>query len=105
MPRVFLCNCARFNLSNIARRISQIICAATGAEALLPLEKSIAHWEAQRRQAIISLYVTCGIEVAALILIDRLWCKKEYAQIRAQKEMIRRRQERMEEKARRASAG
>ena len=29
MPRVFLCNCARFNLSNIARRISQIICAAT----------------------------------------------------------------------------
>lgn len=76
-----------------------------GAEALLPLEKSIAHWEAQRRQAIISLYVTCGIEVAALILIDRLWCKKEYAQIRAQKEMIRRRQERMEEKARRASVG
>ena len=76
-----------------------------GAEALLPLEKSIAHWEAQRRQAVVSLCVTCGIEVAALILIDRLWCKKEYAQIRAQKEMIRRRQERMEEKARRASAG
>ena len=76
-----------------------------GAEALLPLEKSIAHWETQRRQAIISLCVTCGIEIAALILIDRLWCKKEYAQIRAQKEMIRRRQERMEEKTRRASAG
>ena len=76
-----------------------------GAEALLPLEKSIAHWEAQRRQAVVSLCVTCGIEIAALILIDRFWCKKEYAQIRTQKEMIRRRQERMGEKARRASAG
>ena len=75
-----------------------------GAEALLPLEKSIAHWEAQRRQTVVSLYVTCGIEIAALILIDRLWCKKEYAQIRAQKEMIRRRQERMEEKSSKGAA-
>ena len=73
-----------------------------GEEALLPLEKSIAHWEAQRRQAAVCLYVTCGIEVAALILIDRLWCKKEHAQIRAQKELIRQRQERMREKGRRA---
>ena len=73
-----------------------------GAEALLPLEKSIAHWEAQRRQAAVCLYVTCGIEVAALILIDRLWCKKEHAQIWAQKELIRQRQERVREKGRRA---
>ena len=76
-----------------------------GAEALIPLEKSIARWEAQRRQAVVSLCVTCGIEIVALILIDRLWCKREYAQIRAQKEMIRRRQERVQEKARRTSAG
>lgn len=74
-----------------------------GAEALIPLEKSITHWEAQRRQAVVSLYVTCGIEIVALILIDRLWCKKEYAQILVQKELIRRRQERVQEKARRAS--
>ena len=70
-----------------------------GAEALIPLEKSITHWEEQRRQAIVCLYVTCGIEIAALVLIDRFWCKKEYAQIRTQKELIRRRQERVQEKA------
>lgn len=60
---------------------------------VIPLDASIAHWETQQKVCFAGLYVTCGIEMVALILIDRLWCRKEHAQIRLQKEKIRKREE------------
>lgn len=66
---------------------------------VISLEDSVAQWEEQRAVCVAGLWVTCGIEIVALILIDRLWCRKEYAKIRLQKEKIRQREERMRQRA------
>ena len=42
-----------------------------------------------------SIIVTLIIEAVALILIDRLWCKKEYSEIKKLKADIKRREERV----------
>lgn len=60
---------------------------------VIPLDASIVRWETRKKECFAGLYVTCGIEMVALILIDRLWCRKEHAQIRLQKEKIRKREE------------
>ena len=65
---------------------------------LQDLNDSILRWESEQREIVIAIFVTLGIEIVALILIDRLWCKKEHAQIRLLKEKIKQRQERMRDK-------
>lgn len=60
------------------------------------LESSIDQWEWEQQEAIMAIIVTLIIEIVALILIDRLWCKKEYAQIRKLKADIQRRRRRIE---------
>lgn len=59
------------------------------------LEKSIAQWEREQQETFIAIIVTLIIEAVALILIDRLWCKKEYSEIKKLKADIKRREERV----------
>ena len=59
------------------------------------LEKSIAQWEREQQETFMAIIVTLIIEAVALILIDRLWCKKEYSEIKKLKADIKRREERV----------
>lgn len=59
------------------------------------LESSIAQWEWEQQESIIAIIVTLIIEVVALILIDRLWCKKEYSEIQKLKADTKRRKDRI----------
>jgi hypothetical protein len=59
------------------------------------LEESVAQWERERQECVIAIVVTLIIEIVALILIDRLWCKKEYSEIQKLKADIKRRAERL----------
>ena len=60
------------------------------------LDESIAQWKREQQESVIAIIVTLIIEIVALILIDRLWCKKEYSQIQKIKADIKRREERMQ---------
>ena len=62
------------------------------------IEKSIAQWEQEQQECIIAIIVTLIIEIVALLLIDRLWCKKEHSQIQKLKADIARRKEHIREK-------
>lgn len=62
------------------------------------LETSIAQWEQEQQGTITAIIVTLIIEIVALILIDRLWCKKEYAQIQKLNADIKRRQDHVKNK-------
>ena len=58
------------------------------------LNASIVHWEKERAEAIYIVLGLCIMELMALLLIDRLWCRKEHAQIRELKTKIAQRKER-----------
>ena len=62
------------------------------------LEKSVAQWEQEQQECVIAIIVTLIIEIVALLLIDRLWCKKEHSQIQKLKADIARRKEHIREK-------
>lgn len=58
------------------------------------LNASIVHWEKERAEAIYIVLGLCMMELIALLLIDRLWCKKDHAQIKELQRKIARRIER-----------
>lgn len=58
------------------------------------LDKSIAQWEREQQEMVIALAITLGLELIVLILIDRLWCKEEHAQIKKLKKDIANREAR-----------
>lgn len=58
------------------------------------LNDSIARWEQERWEAIRIILVLGISELIALLLIDRLWCKKEHAQVKELQSKIARREER-----------
>lgn len=62
------------------------------------LNDSISRWKREQREAVVAIIVILVVEIVALILIDRLWCKKEYCQIRKLKEDINHREERIKNK-------
>lgn len=57
------------------------------------LNVSIARWEKERTEAIHIILALCMTEMMALFLIDRLWCKKEHAQVRELQAKIARRKD------------
>lgn len=57
------------------------------------LNVSIARWEKERTEAIHIILALCMTEMMALFLIDRLWCKKEHAQVRELQAKIERRKD------------
>jgi len=59
------------------------------------LEESIGQWEREQQESVTAIIVTLIIEAVALILIDRLWCKKEYYELQKLKADIKRREERI----------
>lgn len=67
-------------------------------ETFQKLEDSVLQWEKEHNGFIIALIVNLGLEAIALILIDRLWCKPEYAKIKKLKADIQRRKERFANK-------
>ena len=58
------------------------------------LNASIARWEKKRTEAIHIVLGLCMMELMALFFIDKLWCKKDHAQIKELKRKIARRIER-----------
>ncbi len=62
------------------------------------LNKSISKWKNKQKEMIIAIILTLLIEIIAIILIDRLWCKKEHLQIKKLKNDIKRREERTKNK-------
>ena len=62
------------------------------------LEDSISRWESEQREMVAATIVTLGIEIIALILIDRICCKKEYAQLKKLKADIMRREDKIEDR-------
>ena len=62
------------------------------------LEDSISRWESEQREMVAATIVTLGIEIIALILIDRFWCKKEYSQLKKLKADIMRREDKIEDR-------
>lgn len=62
---------------------------------LQALDVSISRWRAEQRRLEIALLAACGLEIAVLILIDRLGCKKEHGQISALKQRIEQRRARI----------
>lgn len=67
----------------------------------LDVSASVNDWNMERTKCVIALVATIGMEVIALILIDRLWCKKEYARIKELSSDIEARKERMTQRAER----
>lgn len=63
---------------------------------LLDRSVSAAVWEKDRRGCFLALYITLALEAAALLLIDRLWCRKEHAAIRKLRQDMARRKEKTE---------
>ena len=70
---------------------NQIEALSDGDTVYQHIDTSINDWNDQRQFLIRAIYVTLGAEALALILIDRLWCKKEYEQIRKHRANIQRR--------------
>lgn len=70
---------------------------STEDAVLVDLEDSITFWKNEWKNVVI---IACGLltaEIIGLILIDRLWCKKEHAKIKKLKEDIVRRKVRTSE--------
>ncbi len=70
---------------------NQIEALSDGDTVYQHIDTSINDWNDQRQFLIRAIYVTLGAEALALILIDRLWCKKEYEQIKKHRANIQRR--------------
>ena len=64
----------------------------------LDLSLSVAAWEKERQECFLGLYVSIGLELLALILIDRLWCREEHARIRKYRQDIENRKARFANK-------
>lgn len=78
-----------------ARRIEAIY---TDTETLVALSDSISQYEKERSQMFVAISVTIILEIVTLILLDRLACKKLYANIRELKMDIARREEKIRKK-------
>lgn len=50
-------------------------------DTFLDRSASVAAWEKERRNCFLGLYITVGLEILALILIDRLWCRTDHRRI------------------------
>lgn len=62
------------------------------------LDDSVAQWEQEQRKSVIAIIITLVIEVVVLILIDRLWCKDEYAQIQKLRADIKHREDSLKDR-------
>lgn len=50
-----------------------------------------AAWEKERQECFLALYITIGLEMLALIIIDRVWCKEEHARIQKLRQDMKKR--------------
>ena len=57
------------------------------------LNASIARWEKEQAETIYIVLGLCMMELIALLIIDRLWCKKDHAQIKELQAKITRRKD------------
>lgn len=63
-----------------------------GHEVLQSRAASVQLWERELRGLLLAIFFTCFLEGLALLLIDRLWCKKDHAKIRHLRARIRQRE-------------
>ena len=57
----------------------------------LECSASRAAWEKERQGCFLGLYITMGLEIIGLILIDRFWCREFHARIRKIRRDIKKR--------------
>lgn len=69
-----------------------------GQSVFLDYSVSSAAWEKKRHECFLALYITIGLEIIALIFIDRLWCKGEYVKIKKLRQDIEKRNARIAHK-------
>lgn len=62
------------------------------------LDDAISRWKREQQKYTIATMITLLLELAALILIDRFWCKKEHSKIQKLKADIKRREDLMSNK-------
>ncbi len=77
---------------------NQMEALSAGDTIYQDLNASIGRWRDQRQWLIHALLVTLAVEAVALLLIDRLWCKKERKLIKKHRANIHRRQESKKER-------
>ena len=70
---------------------NQLEALSAGDTVYQHIDTSVSYWNGQRRFLIRAIYVTLALEVLALILIDRLWCREEHRRIKILREKIARR--------------
>lgn len=68
-------------------------------ESLLSREKSVAVWQNDRSTGFIAIAVTIAAAALSAILIDRVWCKHDRAEIKRLKAEIARREEKKSKRA------
>lgn len=76
-----------------------IISGGNGINALydenreyISMESSVAQWEQNRVSYSVAVFATAGIGILSLVLIDRLWCRKEHEKIQKLREDVVRRE-------------
>lgn len=60
-------------------------------QVLIPMEYYVALWQKQRDRCSAAIWISLGMGVLSWILIDRIWCRELYKEIRKYKEEINRR--------------
>ena len=70
---------------------NQMEALSVGDMVFQHIDPSVSYWSDRRQFLIRAIYVTLAAEALALFLIDRLWCKKEYQQIKKHRANIHRR--------------
>ncbi len=68
-------------------------------ESLLSREKSVSVWQNDRSTGFIAIAVTVAVAALSAILIDRIWCKNDRAEIKRLKAEIARREEKKSKRA------
>ncbi len=83
--------------------VNDIVGVTQNGVTLLDKNTWVAAWEHDRSVALGFTVAVIVAEIAALILIDRLWCKKEHGKIQKLKQDIAGRKERIAKKEGKAS--
>lgn len=81
--------------SNRIAGVDRMEALSDGDVVIRNLDESIERWEREQQEIVIAIIITLIIEAIAVVLIDRLWCKKEYSKIQKLKADIERRRERV----------
>ena len=85
-------NSYRIVYSNTMAGGDHIVALSNNDTVFQALEASIAKWQKEQKEMIVAIFITLIVEAIALILIDRIGCRKLHAEIAKLKADIKRRE-------------